>query len=65
MRPILAKLMLVSLLTAGLAGAEEAGKPPEEAPQPRSSTTRHEVRIDGQTIPYRATAGWLILKDEE
>ncbi|HVS04512.1 MAG TPA: carboxypeptidase, partial [Thermoanaerobaculia bacterium] len=47
------------------AGAEEAGKPPEEAPQPRSSTTRHEVRIDGQTIPYRATAGWLILKDEE
>ena len=30
----------------------------EPAPEPASSTTRHEVQIDGQTVKYTAT-DWL------
>src|SRR5690349_14158506 len=29
------------------------------------SITDHSVRIDGQTIPYKATAGTIILKDQK
>jgi carboxypeptidase C (cathepsin A) len=29
----------------------------------RSSVTEHSIRVDGQTIPYKATAGTIILKD--
>ena len=37
----------------------------EPAPEPASSTTRHEVTIDGQTVKYTATTGWLIMKDDK
>ena len=37
----------------------------EPAPEPASSTTHHEVQIDGQTVKYTATAGWLIMKDDK
>jgi carboxypeptidase C (cathepsin A) len=55
------------LLVAPLAAADEA-KPPaekEEKPEPKSAATRHSIRIDGQTIDYTATVGWLILDDAE
>jgi carboxypeptidase C (cathepsin A) len=47
----------------------EGAKPPADAaavaaPEPKSSVTRHEVRIGGELIKYTATAGWLIMKDE-
>ncbi len=29
----------------------------------QSSVTEHSIRVDGQTIPYKATAGTIILKD--
>ena len=40
--------------------AKEA-KPPEE----KSSVTHHTVTLDGQKLPYTATAGNLLLKDED
>jgi carboxypeptidase C (cathepsin A) len=40
---------------------EKDKKPPEE----KISTTRHTITIDGQKIPYTATAGNLVLKDDE
>lgn len=35
-----------------------------EAAAPKSSSARHSVRIDGQTVKYTAMAGWLILARE-
>jgi carboxypeptidase C (cathepsin A) len=43
--------------------ADEAG--PDVAAEPASSATRHSVRIDGATVEYTATAGWLIMKNDE
>jgi carboxypeptidase C (cathepsin A) len=40
------------------AGAQNA----EEAKE-QSSVTEHSIRVNGQTIPYKATAGTIILKD--
>ena len=34
-------------------------------PEPRSSRTQHKVRIDGEVVRYTATAGWLIMKNDE
>lgn len=54
--------------------AEEEKKPAEadskEAPKPepppeRESTTRHEVKIGGAAVPYRAVAGTYNLKDDK
>lgn len=42
-------------------GVEE----PSEDPEPKTSVTRHQVEIAGQTVRYTATAGWLILKNDE
>ena len=30
-----------------------------------SSRTQHQVRIDGEVVRYTATAGWLIMKNDE
>ncbi|HWN41449.1 MAG TPA: peptidase S10, partial [Thermoanaerobaculia bacterium] len=40
---------------------EKDKKPPEE----KISTTRHTITLDGQKIAYTATAGNLVLKDDE
>jgi carboxypeptidase C (cathepsin A) len=43
-------------------------KPPEKAPEPakeESSVTDHSMRIGGQTIPYKATAGSILLKNDK
>ncbi|HXO21949.1 MAG TPA: peptidase S10 [Thermoanaerobaculia bacterium] len=42
--------------------AEEKEKP---APVEKVSTTRHSITLDGQKIGYTATAGTLLLKDDE
>src|SRR2546427_12157567 len=34
-------------------------------PKEESSITEHTVRIGGQTIPYKATAATILLKDEK
>jgi carboxypeptidase C (cathepsin A) len=45
--------------TGAAAGAEK--KPPEE----KVSTTRHSITLDGQKIAYTATAGNVVLKDDD
>ncbi|MDI1321013.1 MAG: peptidase S10 [bacterium] len=38
---------------------------PTEANEPKLSVTEHEVTINGKVIKYRATAGYLVLKDDK
>ena len=40
-------------------------KPAADAAEAKSNATQHSVTIDGQKIDYTATAGWLILKNQE
>lgn len=43
-------------------------KPAVENPQDtkeQSSVTEHSIRVNGQTVPYKATAGTIILKDAQ
>ncbi len=35
------------------------------APEPAASKTEHEITIDGRTIAYTATVGWLVMKDDK
>jgi carboxypeptidase C (cathepsin A) len=62
------------LLVLGLpARAQAPAKAPEvkaeekekKKPEEKSSTTRHTLTLDGQKIPYTATAGTLVLTDDE
>ncbi len=43
----------------------EAEAKKDDKPEPKSSSTKHSIRIDGQVVDYTATAGWLILEDDE
>src|SRR5258708_38889288 len=49
--------------------AKPAEKPAEAAPaappKEESSVTDHSIKIAGQTIPYKATAGTILLKNEK
>jgi carboxypeptidase C (cathepsin A) len=55
-----------ALLTCPVsAEGEDDEKKPEVVAKPASSVTQHSIRIEDQTIRYTATAGWLIMKDEE
>jgi len=57
--------LVACFLASPLFAEETAEKTPEVKAEPRSSTTSHSVRIDGQTVEYTATAGWLIMEDDE
>ncbi len=47
-------------------GATSAEKEKEKKlPEERTSTTRHTITLDGQSIPYSATAANVILKDDD
>jgi carboxypeptidase C (cathepsin A) len=60
---------LLLLALAPTAATTQQGGAPEatgiQAPEPQSSVTRHRVRIDGETVPYTATVGWLILRNDD
>ena len=63
-------LLSLALLFAGAALAQEPKEPPKEAPEPkpiedRIVTTKHKAAIGGASIAYTATAGTLVLRDEE
>lgn len=47
--------------------AQQPAKPSssDENTKEKSSVTDHTVRLNGQTIPYKATAGTIILKNEK
>lgn len=43
---------------------EDAGETPE-IPEAASSVTEHQIEIGGETVRYEATAGYLIVNDDE
>jgi carboxypeptidase C (cathepsin A) len=49
--------------TAGAKPAAQEGAPSEAVAA--ASVTKHQTTIDGKTLKYTATVGWLILKDDE
>lgn len=61
-------LMLAAALTAAAQEKEEK-KAPADKPKPaleeKTSKTTHTVRIGGQPVTYTATAGTLVLKEED
>ncbi|AKS41116.1 S10 family peptidase [Wenzhouxiangella marina] len=60
-----ALLLLLSLLLTPSAFADDHADRSEPAnAEPRQSTTQHRIRIDGETVEYSATVGWLIMEDE-
>jgi carboxypeptidase C (cathepsin A) len=64
------KLLLILILTAyfGIALAQDAKKEESKTnvavPKAESSVTSHQVKIDGNTIRYKAVAGTTILKND-
>jgi carboxypeptidase C (cathepsin A) len=45
--------------------AEGADKEKKEPPKEESSVTEHSAKIGGQTVPYKATFGSILLKDDK
>ncbi len=71
---LLAALLLLPLALPGLRAQEkeikttEKDKPAEPAPaapKEESSVTDHSIKLGGQIIPYKATAGTILLKNEK
>lgn len=70
-------LLLIALLAVPLAAQPPAAAPEAKAeakseekdkkpaPEEKSSRTQHSITLDGQKIPYTATAGTILLKDED
>lgn len=63
--------VILSLLLAGFVAAQEVGamkEPPAPSPEElkeQRSTTKGTVTIEGEAIPYTATVGDLILRDDD
>ncbi|HKH45992.1 MAG TPA: peptidase S10 [Thermoanaerobaculia bacterium] len=57
--------------TNAAAAAKSPDKTPDKnldkkpAPEEKSSRTHHSITLDGQKIPYTATAGTILLKDDD
>ena len=71
MRKLIIAVMFVTLLPWGICAAQDAGKSGQKTgmsvglvEDEKTSVSRHSVRIGGQTIEYRATAGTLHLAGE-
>ncbi|HEX6861819.1 MAG TPA: peptidase S10 [Thermoanaerobaculia bacterium] len=70
-RTLMALLLLALWAPMAVAQPPAENKPAEEKekekkpPEEKISTTRHTITLDGQRIPYTATAGNLVLKDDE
>src|SRR5882724_13298109 len=45
--------------------AEKPAEPAAPAPKEESSVTDHSIKIGGQSVPYKATVGSLLLKNEK
>lgn len=70
MRSIAKRLMVPLMLLAAagtFAGEEKPGNAAAEkpAPEPMHFESRHEMEIGGESLAYTATAGTLLMKDEE
>jgi carboxypeptidase C (cathepsin A) len=68
MKKLAAFLCAILLATPVFADGEEGEKSDKgDAPkaEAKSSVTQHSVRIAGQTVDYTATAGWLIMENDD
>jgi carboxypeptidase C (cathepsin A) len=61
----LALAILLLPLAALAEEHEDAGSAAEPPVEPKSFVSQHEIRVGGQRIKYRATAGTLIMLDDE
>jgi carboxypeptidase C (cathepsin A) len=63
------KLALIPILFLALvsawAGDDAPKTQPADAPEGKVSVTQHQIKIDGKTIKYTATAGTMLMKDED
>jgi carboxypeptidase C (cathepsin A) len=59
-------LAMVLVTSVSHGSADPAENPGSDAgtAEPKAVVTSHQVRIDGETVRYDATAGWLIMRDE-
>jgi carboxypeptidase C (cathepsin A) len=72
-RRLLAVAFCMIALSTGLSAQEKETKPADKpaeapaapAPKEESSVTDHTIKIGGQTIPYKATAATILLKNEK
>src|SRR5580704_17796534 len=69
---LLALALALGTISASLHAQEKdakpADKPAEAAPAPakeESSITDHTIKLGGQTIPYKATAATILIKNEK
>ena len=67
--PLLFLLAVPALAQGPGAAPEGKGKPadakPPAPPEEKSAVTHHTLSLDGKTYPYTATAGNLLLKDDD
>lgn len=63
----IALALLLFIISPFAASAEEDSSAPEKnaVPEAWSSTTQHELKIGGKAVSYTATAGTLLMKNEE
>jgi carboxypeptidase C (cathepsin A) len=58
--------LIIAILFAANLAADEPAKPKDPpAPKDLSSQTRHSITIDDKKIDYVATAGTMVLKEED
>jgi hypothetical protein len=64
---ILLVLALIGFAPAAVAAETDAEEEQNADPKPeaKSSVTQHQIEIDGETVNYTATAGWLILENDK
>ena len=64
---ILLVLALIGFAPAAVAAETDAEEEQKADPKPeaKSSVTQHQIEIDGETVNYTATAGWLILENDK
>ena len=66
---IVGSICMLAMPTTVSAQDEAPGGTPDTpeagVPESESSVTTHQVTIGGQPVSYEATAGWLIVKDED
>jgi carboxypeptidase C (cathepsin A) len=71
---LLAGVLAMALASGVSSAVEETESPAPVAtpkadstppPTPRSESTKHQLRLDGQVLHYTPTVGWLILMDDK
>jgi carboxypeptidase C (cathepsin A) len=61
----IATICILAVYPAVAEESEHEDRPEVVEARPASSATEHSVRIDGKSIDYTATAGWLIMRNDE